>query len=175
MPSSGKVSSRAARAVGFKYSSFKQLLSYRKRVSREHSMSSAVKNFSQLKNFELSICSAGLSSMSLMCLLLNIPDFNTSHSNDSGRNSLMFFRRNRAAASAISGPKAAPSAITEEFVARICVLDDDKLGPLASKISITVNTICRGVDTRVNGILRCGSVGVLKTVDFINAIGQLTQ
>ena len=47
-------------------------------------MSSAVKNFSQLKNFELSICSAGLSSMSLMCLLLNNPDFNTSHSNDSG-------------------------------------------------------------------------------------------
>ena len=74
-------------------------------------MSSAVKKFSQLKNFELSICSAGLSSMSLMCLLLDNPDFNTSHSNDSGRNSLMFFRRNRAAASAISGPKAAPSAI----------------------------------------------------------------
>ena len=33
IPRSGKVSSRAARAVGFKYSSFKRLLSYRKRVS----------------------------------------------------------------------------------------------------------------------------------------------
>lgn len=120
MPSSGKVSSRAARAVGFKYSSFKQLLSYRKRVSREHSMSSAVKNLSQLKNFELSICSAGLSSMSLMCLLLNNPDFNTSHSNDSGRNSLMFFRRNRAAASAISGPKTGAVGNHEDVVFR-CV------------------------------------------------------
>lgn len=112
MPRFGKVCSRAARAVGFKYSSFKRLLSYRKRVPREHSTSSAVKNFSQLKNSKLSICSAGLSSISLMCLLLNNPDFNTSHSNDSGRNSLMFFRRCSAVASAISGPKAAPSAIT---------------------------------------------------------------
>ena len=33
IPRSGKVSSRAARAAGFKYSSFKRLLSYRKRAS----------------------------------------------------------------------------------------------------------------------------------------------